>query len=129
MDVPQAVEVRVPAEATQLPVLRAVANTIAMREDFDLDAIADVTMAVDELCSQLIVRAAGEAVLVCRFIVDSDRITLHGSVGAKKPDPLSVTSFGWRVLSTLVDSVRTWAQEPAELHIEAVKSRGGVAAG
>lgn len=117
-----------PAEATQLPVLRAVANTIAMREDYDLDAIADVTMAVDELCSQLIVRAAGGAALECRFGVDGDKIVVHGIVSAESSEPHSTKSFGWRVLSTLVDSVRTWVDDgSAVVHIEAVKSRGAAA--
>lgn len=128
MDVLQTVELRVPAEATQLPVLRAVANTIAMLEDYDLDAIADVTMAVDELCSQLIVRAAGGSVLECRFGVDGDKIVVHGCVEAENSEPHSTGSFGWRVLSTLVDSVRTWVEDgSAVVHIEAVKSRGAAA--
>jgi serine/threonine-protein kinase RsbW len=52
------IEVRVGADPAQLPVLRAVASVVAMRQDFDLDAISDLKMAVDEACSMLVLNAA-----------------------------------------------------------------------
>ncbi len=117
-----------PAEPTQLPVVRAVASTIAMRENFDLDAISDITMAVDELCSELITRSAGAAVLACQFDMTGDKLTVHGSVRTESATPHSTTSFGWRVLTALVDSARNWLDDGA-LHIEAVKARGTVQPG
>lgn len=130
VDVPQVVEVRVPAEPTQLPVVRAVASTIAMRENFDLDAISDITMAVDELCSELITRAAGVAGagLVCQFEMTGDKLAVHGFVRTESAAPHSTTSFGWRVLTALVDSARSWLDGDT-LHIEAVKARGAVTPG
>jgi serine/threonine-protein kinase RsbW len=128
VDVPQVVEVRVPAEPTQLPVVRAVASTIAMRENFDLDAISDITMAVDELCSELITRATAGAGLVCQFDMTGDKLAVHGFVRSDGAGPHSTTSFGWRVLTALVDSARNWVDGDT-LHIEAVKARGLVTPG
>jgi serine/threonine-protein kinase RsbW len=114
------VDLRLPARPAQLPVVRAVANTVAMRANFDLDAIADITMAIDELCSQLMTNAADGATLRCCFLLGPESLLVHGSVPAAG-GPLSTASFGWRVLSTLVDSSRTWLAD--DLHIEVVKNR------
>ncbi len=48
------VELRVAAEFEQLPVVRAVAETLAVLGDFTLDDVADIKLAVDEVCSELI---------------------------------------------------------------------------
>ena len=43
------VELRVRAEDGQLPVLRAVAEVIAVLTDFNLDHVSDIKLAVDEI--------------------------------------------------------------------------------
>ena len=50
---------RIPADLSQLFVLRSLAATLALREDFDLDQVEDVKLAVDEMCSALVLRARG----------------------------------------------------------------------
>jgi len=42
------IELRVPGEARYLPIIRSLAASIALREDFDLDFVADLKLAVDE---------------------------------------------------------------------------------
>jgi serine/threonine-protein kinase RsbW len=115
------VDLRLPAMPTQLPVVRAVANTMAMRANFDLDAIADITMAIDELCSQLMTKAGAGATLRCSFLLRPESLLVRGSIPAAVDVALNTASFGWRVLSTLVDSASTWWED--ELHIEVVKTR------
>ena len=46
-------ELRVPASRTQLPAVRAMAGDLAMRMDFDLDAVEDLRLAVDEASATL----------------------------------------------------------------------------
>src|SRR3712207_2793671 len=46
-------ELRVPTSPTQLPAVRAMAGDLAMRMDFDLDAVEDLRLAVDEACATL----------------------------------------------------------------------------
>ena len=58
------VELRIQATLDQLSILRALAATVAIQENFDLDAIADIKLAMDEICTHLIVRAAPDSVLV-----------------------------------------------------------------
>lgn len=101
------VEVRVPAEADQLAVVRAVVGDLAMRADFDVDSIADIRLAVDEACSSLVRLAAKAATLVCRFHSDSAEITVVVEVGSDERSEPRKDTFSWRVLSALADSVST----------------------
>jgi serine/threonine-protein kinase RsbW len=101
------VEIRLPAELTQLPIVRSVAATIAIREDFDLDEIEDMKLAVDEMCSTLIARAMADAVLTCRFEVTDGDIQLLAAAPSGRGEPVDERSFGWQVLTTLADTVAT----------------------
>jgi serine/threonine-protein kinase RsbW len=126
------VEVRVGADPTRLPVLRTVASTIAMRRDFDLDAIADLKIAVDEACAMLVVRASPDSTLSCRFQDTDDEIRVTASILADRDDWPDTSSFGWHVLTTLTDSldatVTPAAADPGGfmLRIELVKRNGTV---
>jgi serine/threonine-protein kinase RsbW len=106
---PATVEVRIPASPTLIPTVRVVASDLAARADFDLDAISDLRMAVDEACATLVGVATGESVLTCRLTLMSDRIdvevTVSGAPGAQLSD-VPTNTFGWRVLQTLADEVR-----------------------
>lgn len=115
------VEVRLGADAVHLPVVRAVAVNIAMRADLDLDAISDLELAVDEACSSLIVIAAAESLLTCRFTVGDEDITVRVSVESTEPAP-SQGTFGWRVLTTLTERADVWAQD-GQVHIELAKAK------
>ena len=122
------VELRMAADPTQLSIVRAVAADIAMRQDFDLDSIEDLKLAVDETCSTLITLAAQDAVLSCHFAVD-DRGAVHvaAKMSAKSAAGPDEASFGWRVLTALVDSVQTRVEETEGflVHINLVKSTAG----
>lgn len=115
------VEVRLAAEAVQLPVVRAVAVNIAMRADLDLDAISDLELAVDEACSSLITIAADQSKLTCQFSVGERDIVFRVTVPSDQEAP-SVRTFGWRVLSTLTDHAECWAVDGL-VHIELIKRK------
>ncbi|TDP97081.1 anti-sigma regulatory factor (Ser/Thr protein kinase) [Labedaea rhizosphaerae] len=83
-----------------------------MRADFDLDAIADLKIAVDEACSMLIMQAAKGAVLRCTFGTDEDGIVVQSEVATDGNEPLDDTAFGWHVLSTLTDE-SSWTRSEA----------------
>ncbi|MQA17012.1 MAG: ATP-binding protein [Pseudonocardiaceae bacterium] len=99
------IEIRVNADAAWLPSLRVVAADLATRADFDLDEVADLRMAVDQACAELVSAADSGAVLVCRFAMDRDRITVTATVPVSGPTAIPRDTFGWRVLTTLVDEV------------------------
>ncbi|WP_231950825.1 ATP-binding protein [Allokutzneria albata] len=128
--VPAPIEVRVSANAAHLSVVRAVAADLAMREDFDLDSIADLKLAVDEACSTLIGIASPGAALSCRFSPTAGRVVVDVSVLAEEPHEPKRDTFGWRVLSTLADEV-TASTTPSDngkhlVRIELSKASGTV---
>lgn len=110
-------ELRVPTTATQLPAVRAMAGDLAMRMDYDLDAVEDLRLAVDEACATLAAVAAGDAPLTVVF--ETTRAGLHIEAWVPTVDGQDVPrdGFGWAVLATLVDAVdgrpSTMADVPA----------------
>lgn len=121
------IEITLRAAREQLPVLRAVATTLAMRADFNLDEISDFELAVDEACSTLIMRVEGSAMLYCRFTLSDDELRLTASTTTLDPQPPSTTTFSWQILHTLTDTVSARV-EPADdanyfVHMELTKRR------
>ncbi|MFR9803984.1 ATP-binding protein [Pseudonocardia sp. RS010] len=100
------VEVRTSASASLIPTVRAVASDLAARADFDLDAISDLRMAVDEACATLVDVAVPGSSLRCTFDVREELIRVHAEVDTgDAASPVSTDTFGWRVLQTLADEV------------------------
>lgn len=99
------VEIRTAASAALIPTVRAVASDLAARADFDLDAISDLRMAVDEACATLVGLAVPGSALRCTFDVRGERIDVSAEVRAQPDASLPTDSFGWRVLQTLADQV------------------------
>jgi len=99
------VELRVAADAVWLSAVRLLAGDLAARADFDVDAVADLRLAVDEACAELMRSALPGSTLTCRFAVCDDRITMTASVPVEKSRTVDTSGFGWRVLRTLADDV------------------------
>jgi len=123
---PGDIELRLSADLVNLPIVRSVVATIATRADFDLDAIADLRLAVDEACSTLITRAVPGTVMTCRLTVSGDALCFTGDVQSATGTEPSTKSFGWRVLTTLTDMVNSRVSSNGqhyELNIELAKRR------
>ena len=101
----RSVLVRVGATAAQLPPLRVVAGDLAARADFDLDAVADLRLAVDEAAAELVAVAAPGASITCTFLVGDEGMEATVTVPVERATTLRTDSSGWRVLATLVDRV------------------------
>ncbi|WP_436500975.1 ATP-binding protein [Actinokineospora sp. HUAS TT18] len=98
-------DVRVSADAEQVPLVRSFAADIAMRLDFDLDSIEDVRMAVDEACSLLVRVAANGSSLYLSFKPESDALRVRAQVEADAPVPPSADLMSWQILTTLASAV------------------------
>ncbi|MDI9917033.1 ATP-binding protein [Rhodococcus sp. IEGM 1379] len=99
------VELRIRATPDQLSILRALAATVAIQENFDLDTIADIRLAMDEVCTHLIVRALPDSVLVCRFVFTAPQLHVSVSTTTADYDGGDQRSFGWHILTALTDSI------------------------
>ncbi|MGH3796243.1 MAG: ATP-binding protein [Pseudonocardiaceae bacterium] len=120
------VYIEVDALPAQLAPVRVVAADLAARADFDLDAVSDLRMAVDEACSTLVTLAQPGSLLCCMLRVDPDRITVTARITGQGSTVISQDTFGWRVLSTLTDEVAVLAEDgsgASSLGIRLVKTR------
>jgi serine/threonine-protein kinase RsbW len=82
-----AIELRVAAKLENLAVLRTLVGAVGTFEDLDFDAVADLRLAVDEVCTRLIRSATPDATLAI--------VVTPGS-------------FSWHVLTSLTDDVQTF---------------------
>jgi serine/threonine-protein kinase RsbW len=100
---PAEVRLTIPADGAYVAVPRAVVGNLAARNDFTVDAIDDLRIAVDEACALLLPHASDGRV-ECVFTVD--RPTMVVTVSAHVPEGWKpdTSGFGWTVLSALVDS-------------------------
>jgi serine/threonine-protein kinase RsbW len=121
-----AVEVRTAAAAKHLSSVRAVAADLAMREDFDLDSVADLRLAVDEACSTLVQLAIAESELRCTFTVRAGELRVLASVRSATGTGPATNTFSWQVLHTLAEEARSEVIADGEaflVRIELVKRR------
>lgn len=102
---PGEIEVRSYANAANIAPVRVVAAELAARADFDVDAISDLRMAVDEVCAELVQLAADGAMLSCRFRLGDEHMEVTACTTPRAGAKLSPRSFGWHVLTALVDDV------------------------
>jgi len=98
-------ELRVPTTPTQLPAVRAMVADLAMRMDYDLDAVEDLRLAADEACATLAVVGVGGSPLTVIF--ETTRAGLHIEAWVPTAEGVDVPrdGFGWAILATLVDVV------------------------
>ncbi|SDD58807.1 ATP-binding protein [Rhodococcus tukisamuensis] len=99
------VELCVIADFAQLPVLRAMAETIAVLGEFNLDEVSDIKLAADEVCTDLIKDAQPGAQLTCRYELTGGVLRVRVSTTTRGERMPSEESFGWHVLRVLTDSI------------------------
>jgi serine/threonine-protein kinase RsbW len=81
------------------------AGDLAMRMDYDLDAVEDLRLAVDEACATLASIAAGDAPLTVVFETTRAGLHIEAWVATVEGQDVPRDGFGWAVLATLVDAV------------------------
>ena len=108
-------ELRVPTSRTQLPAVRAMVGDLAMRMDFDLDAVEDLRLAVDEASATLAAIALPETPLVTVFETTATGLTIHAWVRTAAGTDVPRDGFGWAVVAALVDTVDAGPATEAEV--------------
>jgi serine/threonine-protein kinase RsbW len=119
----QEIELRLPGTATHVPVVRALAADLAARLDFDLDQISDLRMAVDEVCADLVATILPAERLTCVFRAEKDTLWVTASAVTRTGAVPPRTTFGWRVLTALVDEVDSWADADQTVFVRLGKHR------
>jgi serine/threonine-protein kinase RsbW len=106
-------ELRVPTSPTQLPAVRAMSGDLAMRMDFDLDAVEDLRLAVDEASATLAAVAEGDEPLTVVFEARRDGLRIDAWVPTSAGVDVPRDGFGWAMLQTLVDTVEAGPSDQA----------------
>ncbi|WP_018160424.1 hypothetical protein [Smaragdicoccus niigatensis] len=99
------IHLQTPASAQQLPVIRAVASTVGMSVDLDLDVISDIQLAIDEACTQLLRRCINGAVLHSTFEALGNGLRVTVAAAPVRSSVVRDKSFGWDILDTVTDSI------------------------
>lgn len=105
---PAAVELRVGARLENLAVLRTVVGAVGTFSDLNFDAVADLRLAVDEACTQLIRSATPGATLVVVVDPREDVVVVEASTTCETDDVVPKGSFSWHVLNSLTDDLQTF---------------------
>ncbi|MBH0780405.1 ATP-binding protein [Nocardia bovistercoris] len=100
------VGVRVPARLDQLIMVRALAETISLIADFALDEVTDIRLALDEVATSLVLDAADDTELECRFSYEPGRMRVRVTSVAASDTVSAEAGFGYHILRTLTESVR-----------------------
>jgi serine/threonine-protein kinase RsbW len=103
------IELRLSPRAESIASVRTVAADVSGRADFDLDAVSDVRMAVDEACNQVARLADPNHLMRVEFEVGPDRC-LRVVISARADTQLGgidTSGFGWHVLGALTDELET----------------------
>jgi len=105
----RSVEMRVAARLGNIAVLRTLVGAVGALEDFDVDSVADLRLAVDEACTQLVRAASDGATLVMIVDPGSDAVRVDLCAPCRRDrEVITPDTFGWYVLSSLVDEINTY---------------------
>jgi anti-sigma regulatory factor (Ser/Thr protein kinase) len=70
--------------------------------------VADLRLAVDEVCTRLIRSATSDATLVVVVDPHDEELVIEASAACQTHDVVSPGSFSWHVLTSLADDVQTF---------------------
>lgn len=106
-----AVELRVAAQLENVALVRTLVGAVGAFEDLDIDRIADLRLAVDEACTQLINSAPTGATLVVVVDPREKELIIHASAACRADAAVQPGSFSWHVLTALTDDVTTFRDD------------------
>jgi serine/threonine-protein kinase RsbW len=102
------IRLRIPASPAWVVLARTTATACCARLDFDVDRLEDVRLAVDEVVALLVAQAEPDSEVECVLTPYDDgrldiAVTVRTATGTLPP----TDTFGWAVLTALVDDVTT----------------------
>lgn len=107
------VSLRLPADGAYLSVLRTTTGGLASRQDFTLDEIEDLRIAVDEACTLVLPPASTGHDLNVRLRATFSVSTTSLAVRVQGPNPLlpGDGSYAWAVLEALAGDVDSGVEQ------------------
>jgi len=125
---PGRVEISVPSEPENWPLLRLAAANVAARLDLDVETVEDLRLAVDELCTLCAEGATERSRLTLRFAIEDDAVLVDCTVDHLRepaaddgstalPDGSSPRDLSRMILAELVDAHTIGALENGSRHV------------
>lgn len=105
----ESIHLQVPADGRYVAPLRAVAAGMGAVQDFTIDAIDDIRLAVDEACAFLLRTSPGATRLTLDMEPDGDGVDITVGVHTNGANELPAETDGWliwQILGALGDNVR-----------------------
>jgi serine/threonine-protein kinase RsbW len=121
----RAIELRVAAALENLAVLRTLVGAVGTFEDLDFDAVADLRLAVDEVCTRLIRSAVPGATLEIVIDPRGEELRVEASTTCATEDVVTPGSFSWHVLTSLADDVQTFEKGRGVFGVALTTRRAG----
>lgn len=121
----RAIELRVAAALENLAVLRTLVGAVGTFEDLDFDAVADLRLAVDEVCTRLIRSAVPGATLELVIDPHDSELRIEASAKCTTGDVVTPGSFSWHVLTSLADDVQTYQNGNGTVGVALTTRRAG----
>lgn len=108
------VTLTLPARHDQLPILRLLTESVAMRNGCTLEQSSDLKLAVDQIVTLLISVTTERSHLRCEFLPVGDELqTRLTAITTANWEP-EVGSLEWRMLAALADSIDI-TQQPTDI--------------
>jgi len=122
------IEVRMRVDGVRVASVRAIATDLVIREDLDLDTLADIKLAVDESCATVLAKARLDGLFECRLFVTPECVEMQASAATENGEEPGLESLGWHMLQVLTDSARCWVtgeNGDRRMHVAFTKSLPG----
>ncbi|MGN2639138.1 anti-sigma factor [Nocardia takedensis] len=98
------VGVRVPARPDQLIMLRSLAETVSLIADFALDEVTDIRLALDEIATALVLDAAPDTEIDCRFTYDRTHMRVRADAVSASATVSARADLSRHIVQTLTES-------------------------
>jgi serine/threonine-protein kinase RsbW len=102
------ISLTLPVDAGWLSLARTIGASVAARADFTYDEIADLRLAIDELCLSLLERSTPTGRIEILYTLEDETLRVSATISGGSPldDPdrdVAAREFSERILDALVD--------------------------
>lgn len=99
------VQLSIGATLDSLAVIRSLVDTVLLSAEFSLADTADVTLGVDEICTQIVSHSVVSGSLRCTLLTGPGGVAGEISGVLRQGLSLPDTGFGWHVITSVTDAV------------------------